>query len=205
MEFTKTISYSYIYNWLYVCIYVCALVHTNQLIVLIISAFYVVCIKFYVAMDHLSYGLLLEERVGYKKQDAVSSGSTVTYHKVKVLKGTLLITLSHEESIIVSHSHHVHNYKSMGGMGVSLYCDADQVYQITREQRDMLLGVRNMESRIEEVHKLEWVSSLDFGSSVYVSIPTISTPVRGAIRHVGKIRGQAGTMFGVELMVGVFM
>ena len=196
---------AYIANWLYVCICVCTLVHTNQLIVLIIGAFYVVCIKFYVAMDHLSYGLLLEEKVGYKKQDTVSSGSTVTYHKVKVLKGTLLITLSHEESIIVSHSHHVHNYKSMGGMGVSLYCDAHQVYQITREQRDMLLGVRNMESRIEEVHKLEWVSSLDFGSSVYVSIPTISTPVRGAIRHVGKIRGQAGTMFGVELMVGLFM
>ena len=156
-------------------------------------------------MDTLSYGLLLEETVGYKKLDTSRSGRpSITYQKQKIAKGTLLVTSPHEESQnIASHLHHVHKYKPMGEMGVSLYCDANQVYRITREQRDMLFGVRNMESRLEELYKLGWVCKLDFGSSVYVTIPTIPTPVSGVIRHVGKICGQLGTVFGVELMVHV--
>ena len=158
-------------------------------------------------MEYLSYGLLLEDTVGYKKLDTLRSGRpSITYRKQKITKGTLLVTSPHEESQnVASHLNHVHKYKPLGEMGVSLYCDAHQVYQITRKQRDMLFGIRKLENRVEELHKLDWVCNLNFGSSVYVTIPTIPTPVRGVIRYVGKICGQLGKMFGVELMVCVYV
>ena len=140
---------------------------------------------------------------GYKKQDTFRSGhSSVSYLKEKVCKGTLLVALSHEESRkIASHLHHVHNYKSLANMAVSLYCDARQVRQITRDQRDMLHGVRKLEVRIDMLHEIDWVSSLILGSCVYVYISNINTHVRGVVRHIGKLPGEIGTMYGVELMV----
>ena len=150
------------------------------------------------------YGLLLEEMDGYKKRESYRNGRpSVSFQKEKVLKkGTLLIALSHEEfKNIASHLHHVHNYKPVTDLSVSLCCETHQVFQITREQRDKIHAVKKLEDRLKAVHKLDWIDGLHFGSYVYVTIPASTVPVRGVVRHIGKLQGESGTMFGVELMV----
>lgn len=137
------------------------------------------------------------------KQDVYRRGYiTVTYRQKKIRRGTLLIALTHEESKrIAGRLHHVHNYKSMGDMNVSLFCEPHLVYQITREQRNMLHGVTRLEDRLKVLDKLDWVVGLRCGSYLYVTVPSIPDPVRGFVRHIGRLRGHIGTMFGVELMV----
>ena len=153
--------------------------------------------------ERLPYGLLLEEMDGYKKQDTYRNGRpSISFQKQKVRKGSMLIALNHEESKnIASHLHHVHNYKTMNDMSVTLGCEVNQVFQINREQRDKLRAVKKLEDRLQVIHKLDWVDGLDFGSYVYVAIPSSTVPVRGVVRHIGKLNGEIGTMFGVELMV----
>ena len=51
------------------------------------------------------------------------------------------------------------------------------------------------------LHDLDWVEKLQCRSIVYVTIPTTPTPVRGIISHVGPLKGEAGTKFGIELLV----
>jgi len=156
-------------------------------------------------VDHLPYGLLLENVDGYKQRYSFRGEHvSIFYNKQTVPKGTLLAALSHEESkATASHFNPFHNYKSMDNMSVTLYCNAHQVYQITQERRDMLLGVRRLEDRLEVLHKLDWVTKLHLGSFVYVTIPSIPVPVRGVVCHIGRLNTQIGTMFGVELMVCV--
>ena len=153
--------------------------------------------------DRLPYGLLLEEMDGYKKQESYRNGRpSVSFQREKVLKGTLLIALSHEESKnIAKHLHHVHNYKPVTDLSVSLCCETHQVFQITREQRDKIHAVGKLEDRLKAVHKLDWIDTVHLGSFVYVTIPVSAVPVRGIIRHIGKLQGERGIMFGVELMV----
>jgi len=155
-------------------------------------------------VNRLPYGLLLENVDGYKKNDAFRGGGQVSasYNKQAIPKGTMLAALSYEESkATASHFNPFHNYKSVTNLSVTLHCKVHQVYQITREQRDILQGVRSLEDRLKVLHKLDWVAELQLGSFVYVTIPSIPVPVRGVIGHIGTLRKQIGTMFGVELMV----
>jgi len=142
---------------------------------------------------------------GYKKEDVFRGGHvSISYNKQAIPKGTLLIALSHEESkATASRFNPFHNYKLVADMSVTLHCKVHQVYQITREQRDMLRGVRRLEDRLEVLHKLDWATKLNLGSFIYVTIPSIPVPVRGIVRHIGRLRKQVGTMFGVELTVCV--
>jgi len=47
------------------------------------------------------------------------------------------------------------------------------------------------------------VDKLKIKSYVYVTIPTIPTPMKGIIHHIGPLKGEAGTKFGIELQVCV--
>ena len=154
-------------------------------------------------MEHLPYGLLLETVYGHKKHKAFRAGHvSFSFFKQKVPKGTLLITLSYEESrAIAGHFKPLHNYKSMTDFKITLYCNVHQVYQITREQRDMLHGIGRLEDRVKVLDKLDWMVRLNLGSVIYVTIPSVPVPVRGMIRHIGRLNGEMGTMFGVEMLV----
>ena len=82
-----------------------------------------------------------------------------------------------------------------------LFVAGSSIFYITTLQKDFLLGVNHLHSRIEVLQRLEWVESLTVGSEVYVTINTIPVPVRGIIRYIGGLTGEEGRKFGVELMV----
>ena len=154
-------------------------------------------------MERLPYGLLLETVDGHKRQEGYRAGHvSISFSKQKVPKGTLLIALSHEESrATAGHFKTFHNYKSMADFKITLCCNVHQVYQITREQRDVLRGIRRLEDRVKVLNKLDWIDRLNLGSIIYVTIPSVPVPVKGMIHHIGRLNGEVGTMFGVEMLV----
>jgi len=120
---------------------------------------------------------------------------------VSVPKGTLLITLSPAESKeTAGHFEPLHNYKSVNSQ-ITLYCTTTEVKQLTYKQKDLLVGINRLESRLEVLHKLDWVDKLDIRSPVFVTIPTITVPVQGIIRYIGALSQEVGTKFGIELLV----
>ena len=155
-------------------------------------------------MEQKPFGLLLEDVIGNSHEDILVDDQMATYHqKLLVAKGSLLTVLSHKEAkIIASDIKALHNYKFiLGGLTITLHCSASQVFPITENQRALLQGVPRKSDRIEVLHNLDWVEKLHFGSFVYVTIPTIATPVRGIVSHVGPLEGEVGTKFGIELQV----
>ena len=71
-------------------------------------------------------------------------------------------------------------------------------------QQDFLLAVKQTHYRMEVLErKLQWVELLTVGSEVYVTIATIPAPVRGIVRYIGKLSGEEGKQFGIEIMVWI--
>lgn len=79
-----------------------------------------------------------------------------------------MITLSQDESIKTCGSFNPpHNYKCMD-LSVTLHCTPTEVKQPTCR----------VDSRLEVLHKLDWVNKLNVESLVYGTIPTIAIPVQ---------------------------
>ena len=156
----------------------------------------------------LPFGLLLEDVIGYSHQDILIEDQIVTRdQKLLVNKGSLLTVLSQREAKATSgHINPLPNYKYVSNhVTITLHCKARYVFPITRNQRDLLHGVPSKSDRIEVLNNLIWVEKLNYGSYVYVTIPTIPTPVSGVVCHIGPLEGEVGTKFGIELQVCSYM
>ena len=79
---------------------------------------------------------------------------------------------------------------------------SSSILHITMLQRDFLLGVKQTHYRMEVLERrLQWVELLTVGCEVYVTIATIPVPVKGIVRYIGKLSGEEGKQFGIEIMV----
>ena len=123
-----------------------------------------------------------------------------------LLKGSLLVELTGGEAWeSLQHSNRTFNYKKYSDGSVKLYCKPEQVFQLSDEQFNLLLGVKLLFDRYKVLNILHWVEKLRVGYSVNVTIPTIPYPVRGIIRYIGSLPGEEGTKFGIELLVSKYM
>ena len=155
-------------------------------------------------MESKCFGVLLENVIGYSCEDVIIDDQLATYdQKHLVVKGSLLTALSQQEAkATVGNINPLPNYKCVcSHLTIMLHCKPHQVLALTKNQRALLSGVPRENDRIKVLHNLDWVEKLHFGSYVYVTIPTISTPVRGVIYHIGSLDGVVGTHFGIELDV----
>ena len=155
-------------------------------------------------MEEKSFGILIKEVIGYTNVEILIEDQGFTqYQKRLVNKGTLLTVMSHGEARMTADEFDPpHNYKCvMDHETVTLYCKPAQVYQLTKSERNLLNGVPRTDERIEVLRNLDWVGKLHLGSGVYVTIPTIPVPVRGVVSHIGQLKGEVGTKFGIELLV----
>jgi len=152
----------------------------------------------------LSYAVLMKPSRGYKEE---GSDEKQQLKPVAVMKGSLLVYL---DPLIVNRIKEKYdrlvNYKVVDGCQQSelflfVTDHKSSIFDITTLQKDLLLGVKHLHSRIEVLQRLEWVESLKVDSEVYVTINTIPTPVKGVIRYIGGLTGEEGRKFGVELMV----
>ena len=155
-------------------------------------------------MEEKLFGILIKSVIGYITVEIlIEDQSIIKCQQRLVTKGTLLTVMSHGEVRMTADEFDPpHNYKCVVDCEtITLYCKPTEVYQLTKSERDLLNGVTRKDDRIEVLCNLDWVGKLHFGSYVYVTIPTIPVPVRGVIRHVGPVKGEVGTKFGIELEV----
>ena len=163
-----------------------------------------------------TYALLLQDVEGCKEETHfVGYGKQLK--PVTVKKGSLLICLNPAVVNTMKKNHdYLVNYR-VDHLGKALrgdnpmknielvYVDSDLLFYLSKLQRDFLLGITNPYNRLEVLGRLEWVELLRKGSEVYVTIPTIPTPVRGMVQYIGCLPGEEGRKFGVELKVCVFI
>ena len=152
----------------------------------------------------LPYAVLLQDANGYKENKSVFTGSSSFSHR-NILRGTLLSRLSQEEVRELKHHQSGNvpqfNFKALRESTIKVYCNAHVVQLLNYKQKELLLGIESPTDRFGAVDKVEWAEKLLEGSNVYVAIPNHYTVAKGIVRHVGKLPGEAGIKFGVELLV----
>lgn len=156
----------------------------------------------------LSYGLLLGDVKGYRRlpafvhKDQLEGELTHTI----VPKGSLLVQLNKTAIKAFKETFNsIVNYVvySIPSTEVYLMVGSYKVYAITNEQRDILYGIEGLTERLEVYKRLGWIEKLVEGSEVYVTIPTTPYPVKGVVQWIGKLAGEYGKKFGIELLVCV--
>ena len=168
-------------------------------------------------MSQEEYALLLQDVEGFNEVHFVGYGKRLK--SVTVEQGSLLKRLHPSVVNAIKKNHDcLVNYKVdhlgkkalRGDSSVKntalVFVDFTVLYYLSKQQRDLLLGVTNLYNRLEILGRLEWVESLRKGSEVYVTIATITTsPVRGIVRYIGGLPGEEGRKFGVELLVCTYI
>ena len=158
----------------------------------------------------LSYGLLLDDVKGYRRLSAFVSKNQLEgelTHTV-VSKGSLLVHLSKTAIKAFKETFNcVVNYMvyTIPSTEVYLMVGSHKVHTITNEQRDFLYGIEGLTERLEVYKRLGWIEKLTGGSEVYVTIATTPYPVKGVVRWIGKLTGEYGTKFGIELLVCMYV
>lgn len=157
----------------------------------------------------LPYAVLLQDTNGYKESKSMFTYGS-SFSCKNVLKGTILLRLSQEEVRELRHqqtcSGPPFNFKVHGDSGVKLFCRTNDVHLLNYKQKEILLALSTALDRFEAVHKLEWAEKLTEGSNVYVvNMPTFPAAVKGIVRYIGKLPGESGTKFGVELLVRMYV
>ena len=156
---------------------------------------------FYTHVEMTDYYILLEDKDAYKQKKGWNPLAPA-YSDDHILKGSLLMALSDSEARdTVQYFNFPLNYKKCTDPTLKLYCDPEDVRQLTEKQFKLLLGVKYATDRYHLLRTLQWAESLDKGDPVAVTIPTISAPIKGVIQYIGPLPGEEGTKFGVELLV----
>ena len=153
-----------------------------------------------------SYAVLLKSGRGYR-EEVTKDGSQL--RPVEAQKGTLLVCLDSLTATRIQKKFGlVVNYKLADRCDIHhdqsevfLFDNRSNVLFVTTIQRDFLLGIRLQLCRMEVLERLQWIESLTVGSEAYVTIATIPAPVKGIVRYIGKLSGEEGTKFGIEIMV----
>ena len=158
----------------------------------------------------LSYGLLLDDTKGYRRLSAFVNKDQLegeVTHKL-VSKGSLLVQLNKTAIKAFKETFNCNiNYTvySVPSTETYLFVGNHKVLAITNEQRDFLYGIEGLTERLEVYKRLGWIEKLTEGSEVYVTIPTTPYPVKGVVRWIGKLTGEYGKKFGIELLVCVYI
>ena len=151
----------------------------------------------------LLHAVLLEDATGYKQRKSLLPFSNPSFGSKHILRGTLLLRLSQEEVTELKQYRSGNmpssfNFKVLGEPSIKVYCNPRP---LNYKQKELLLGIESVADRFNAADKLRWAGELVEGSNVYVSIPNHHIVAKGIVRYVGKLPGEAGIKFGVELLV----
>ena len=154
----------------------------------------------------LPYAILLQDRAGKKEHKAFFFGYGSSFTEKHVLRGELLHRLSQEEFRVLKLQAAnawlpPMNFKFFNDQSVKLYCDPHVVHLLSYAQKELLVGICSPFDRFKAIEKLDWAEKLAKSSVVYVAIKGVPVAAKGVVRYIGKLPGQQGTHFGVELYV----
>lgn len=148
--------------------------------------------------------VLLEDVKAHRKVTTWNPLAPSSYVDEHILRGSFLEELTDAEAKATQQYFAVPlNYKKfyIYNDAVKLFCNPEQVLQLNDKQFNLLLGVKSTADRYDALNILNWVEKLEIGNGICVTIPTITSPVKGIIRYIGSLSGEEGTKFGIEMLV----
>ena len=160
----------------------------------------------FIMSSKLKYALSLDDVKGYKILSTFINKDSLggeLLHAV-ISKGSLLVKLNKQDISAFKKTYgYSVNYAvySVASIDSYLLVGIHEIHVITNEQRDFLYGIERHIERVEAYKNIGWIEKLTVGSKVYVTISTTPYPVKGVVRWIGKLLGEYGKKFGIELSV----
>jgi len=148
--------------------------------------------------------ILLVDYVGStRERTLLPLGPVVRVTPTQVLRGEILEALSDAEQPSDCHR------KALVGIqrkSLRLECPTANLTRLSDEEANLLLGISSTESRYHtfiDKKRLDFGRRLSVGNQVFVCVKGYAKDVPGVVGYKGELQSCPGTMFGVELTVGI--
>ena len=148
--------------------------------------------------------ILLVDRVGYTlERNLKALGLSTKPRPTQVLRGELLEALPEVEQPTG-----VHCVALVGIERESfrLYCPSADLTRLWNKEASLLLAISSLEERYQtfiDRKRLDFGRRLSPGEQVFVSVKGFTKDLPGVVWFKGELPSCPGTMFGVELTVGI--
>ena len=140
----------------------------------------------------------------------LTSGVRKGKERLYIAKGELLAEIPKKEQVKQEESTPPHNYCLLRDPDVILYVIGTGVSPLVGAEGDYLEGIKDPVTRLVEYQKegrLQWIMDLQQGDEVFFKLErdktqALSNP-RGRVRYYGRVEGEKGVMFGIEITVSI--
>ena len=130
-----------------------------------------------------------------------------------ISKGELLAEIPKQEQVKQEEGTPPHNYRLIRDPTVTLYNNGTGVSPLIGPEGDYLEGIKDPVTRLVEYQKegrLQWIMGLRQGDKVFFKLERdkgsqASLYPRGRVRYYGKVEGEKGVMFGIEITVSMII
>jgi len=148
--------------------------------------------------------ILLVDRVGNTYERSILAlGLSTKATPTQVLRGELLEAIPEAEQPL-----DVNRIALVGidRKSLRLECRTADLTRLSNEEANLLLAISSAESRYQtfiDRKRLDFGRRLSPGNQVFVSVKGIAKDLPGVVWCKGELPSCPGTMFGVELIVGI--
>ena len=125
-------------------------------------------------------------------------------------KGELVAEIPKKEQVKQEEGTPPHNYCLLRDPDVTLYDNGTGVSPLIGPEGDYLEGIKEPVTRLVEYQKegrLQWIMDLQHGDEVFFKLEKDKTQAllfpRGRIRYYGRLKGEKGVVFAIEIIVSV--
>ena len=126
-----------------------------------------------------------------------------------IAKGELLAEMPKKEQVKQEEGY-PHNFCLLRDPDITLYDNGTGVSPLVGAEGDYLEGIKEPVTRLVEYQKegrLQWIMDLQHGDEVFFRLERDKTQAslypRGRVRYYGRLKGERGVMFGIEITVSI--
>ena len=157
-------------------------------------------------------GYLLTKDLRAERVASQFAGLRTSRKAVDAQRGELLVVIPSQDLVPRKDGKKPHNYRLARDTTVTLRAEEEEVALLDPKDQFFLEAITSAHSRIStflSTCKLEWGRSLKEDSEVFIALnqekhPTPLLHSQAVVRWVGELGGkERGTVFGVEIMVGL--
>ena len=150
--------------------------------------------------------ILLHPADGIKK---TGKGGKIRKHQY-IAEGELLAEIPKKEQVKQEKGNPPHNFCLLRDPDVTLYNSGTGVSLLIGPEGDYLEGIKNPVTRLIQYQiegRLQWIMDLRHGDEVFFKLERDKTQAllfpRGRIRYYGRLKGENGVMFAIEITVSM--
>ena len=151
--------------------------------------------------------ILLRQTSGVRKKGKGEKEQKNLY----ISKGELLAEIPKKEQVKQEEGTPPHNYYLLRDPDITLYDNGTGVSPLIGPEGDYLEGIKEPVTRLVEYQKeghLQWIMDLQHGEEVFFRLKRekgsqASVYPRGRVRYYGRVEGEKGVIFGIEITVSI--